>query len=307
MESHCANLSLLSRLCGSTVAPPPPRDPKKKIRSYYPKPVLQYVNIVLCMFKIDCRKDDPDIHQKLLCEKCYSVLNKWRNADPKDVPDRKGTAESYFPHSDTCDVCFPPTNGPVKRPHERVVGLTLSKVKKYVLAKKAHLSEESSSESLQLVFLVLNKNRPQPLEVTIAADGKWSLEVVGRQLNGENCSLFSNSPSLLDDNNFAVFIDHVLKANVCPGNDDFPDIVAKKLDITSRNGTIVSPDGTVRTYVESSNFIRNDSSYLNTLRDAGCEVLVSSDRCNKCKAYRSSLFAMRSQSSSKTHVNCNDR
>ena len=311
METHCANLSLYCRLCGTTVVPPPPKDPKKKIRNYHPKPVIEYVNIVLCMFKIDCREDDPNVHPKLLCEKCYNVLVKWRKADPKDVPDRKDKDEKYFPHSDTCKVCFPPTDAPVKRPHERVVGLTLTKVKKYVLAKKAYLSEESSESLLQVVFLIFNnsnnKKTLQPLEVTIASDGKWSLEVGGRQLNGESCSLFANVPSILDDSNFASFINQILKANVCPGNDDFPDIVTKKLDLTSRNGTIVSPDGTVRTYVESSNFVRNNPSYLNTLRDAGCEVLVSSGRCNKCKAYRSTLFAMRSQASTMTHLNCNDR
>ena len=200
------------------------------------------------MFKIDCRKDYPDIYPKLLCEKYYAVLSKWCEADPHDVPDRKDKDEEYFPHLDTCKVCFPQTNAPVKRSYEREVGLTLAKVKKCVLAKEAYVSEESS-EPLLLALLVFNNNNnkktPQSLEVTIALDGKWSLEVGRCQLNGESCSLFANFPSLLDNNNFASFIDHILKANVCPGNDDFPDIVTNKLDIISRNGIIISPDSIV--------------------------------------------------------------
>ena len=299
MEDHICNLQKLCRLCGK------PSTKKKTKRRYIPFPVTNYEQIVAKVYEFDCKDDDPEVHPNTVCESCNVRLKEYQKKQLCDLTSRKDKLQHFLPHSDTCTVCFPLTQESTIE--VAPLRLTFANVKQYGQSKKLFLTSESS-ESLDFVILLFPEKKPLPMELHISSTGHWSIKLGGHQLDNKNCSFFANSPILLNDLNYAPFLDFLLSAKVCPGNDDFPDVLAGKLALSGK-GTIISPDGAIKAFADSSSLVRVDSASLNTLRDSSCDILISSNRCLKCASYRNSLFAMRSQSrqTDKTNPKCNDR
>ncbi len=128
------------------------------------------------------------------------------------------------------------------------------------------------------------------LSIVVHKDFTWEVFVHGHKAS--DVLLFESIPCYIDDwNSLCQLIKVIDEAVLCA------------LEIQMKNsypwqkhkGKFLSPQSSIKAYVESFPVTLNDEHYSATVRTMSCTLLVREGQCKSCHAYRSQLRAMHSR------------
>lgn len=154
-----------------------------------------------------------------------------------------------------------------------------------------------TSECDRCVRLCKLKNQPlesnQPVVVELClvvnADDSWSVYARGRSLGSSSCRLLENIPDHLVPESLPSVVKLLDGCNTCMGH---PDEEYCKL-AKSHKGIFKDSSGKlVKASLDSTPFITSCQYHKETVRTTNCDILVTSGRCDPCKAYRPTLRSL---------------
>ena len=123
--------------------------------------------------------------------------------------------------------------------------------------------------------------------VVIERDLTWKVYIFKKQV-AVFCDVLKSYLCVLRKNILCQFFETLLKANVCCGNTDFPNLITSKLEKESELD-FLDKDGNVKITIQSKYY--QSVKEIDVIRATSCHVLVveDKDRCNNCSQYSKQL------------------
>lgn len=107
-------------------------------------------------------------------------------------------------------------------------------------------------------------------------------------LDSTKCSALKSIPRVVDPEIIPDLLTTIDSLFVCAGHYDIHFVQM----VLSKKGKIISPNGSITTYVDDCITKVDGKIFMNTVRTSECELLCTSIKCVSCKAYRTNLRVM---------------
>ena len=118
----------------------------------------------------------------------------------------------------------------------------------------------------------------------------WGLFVFQKTIS-KQLTYVSTLPSFINQSNVQLFFNFYLELHICPGNNDFPEVIKSKFG----HGTDLNfYDKQKNIKAKIKNKIFSTAEELDTVRTLNCEVFIpkSNSRCAPCQVFRKHLTTM---------------
>ena len=231
INSHVEILSKLCRLCAKKIV---------TTRSYRePKHVLGLKDVVKARFGIDIDNDASNIHPSSLCNKCYLKLYKLKSKNIDDIERSSDIVSEFASHTKSCTVCF--STGKVGRPKHVEIDAQINAFEtiKSKAEENGFLAFNQNSESTfrqqnrtERLFGIVQRigsSMVNTKTVVLNNNGSWFVYAYDKLINTSTSSL-SSLPDTLNINTASLIFSSVADAHICPGNDDFQDLINYKIN-----------------------------------------------------------------------------
>ena len=151
---------------------------------------------------------------------------------------------------------------------------------------------DHSPDTLQKMLLCKVSCKTQPLMVThsltIHSNLSWLLFVNQHLIDSAVCGPLKSFSGPLTPENLSQLLVEVDRLSICAGQ---PDDHFVRM-VQAKKGKILSCNGKVVAYVDSTQVEFNGNVYQRTVRTSECEVISNSTKCVVCTKYRTNLRAM---------------
>ena len=266
------------------------------------KTVAFYSTEIFSLFKTTLSDDIDTIHPKYICCNCRCKMQNVNKSTEQSNLETFDIAV-FEAHNDTdCKLCkqtiVPHTYSVIKVPHCQ----SLSKSSIDIVAMRFNFQLLMPHNELYLTTYYLYTDEIQ-LQLFVTDDYRWKLSVFGKMIP-EDCCLVNKLPLNLNVSNLDNFFSMITQSKVCPGNDDYVDLIDKKMEMGS-NLEFLSKNKEVKAYIENKTFVNIKD--CKTIRVVNCSLIIinNSLQCDNCTAYRPTLTVMRSRNSSSKHSRSN--
>lgn len=251
-----------------------------------------YSTQFLSLFNYDLNGDQESIHPKNVCEKCRKKLDLVKK---NPMMSTKNVLPNFVEHSKSgCNICLPSK----KRSSKSLTlhGYAIGNLNIVSVAKELNFvdfSRWSSNENYEYVFglpkVELSPFPTFPIHLLIASDYKWKLQVFGKDVEINSNAITKSFPNPMNSENCYATLNALKNMKTCSGNDDFIDLIKKKLYMSDDQGPFCFKDkhGQLKATVETEHM--NTMNEINTIRVIDCELITDGKRCLKCQEYRKYL------------------
>ena len=269
---------------------------KIKIDSYYSRArkVSEYAEEIRKIFVYDTSIDISGIHPLYLCSICRRKLDRCKSSTDEYSTSNMPT---FSEHSGSdCVICFGysrknvcPFKLHVKTKGEVRENANFDSKVKLIASQLGFRVEEKHENILTLHKAIFqNENFALDMHMKIDSSYTWHLFIANRVL--PNASYFHMSlPAQLTSLNIEQVLHKISEANICCGNEDFPDLIRLKLEKGS-DINFFDKEGNTKASLENNFFVQASS--CTVIRVIDCELLVDACkiRCEACSHYRRSIL-----------------
>ena len=128
------------------------------------------------------------------------------------------------------------------------------------------------------------------MTLKITKEMEWAIIVQGKEVNISE-SPFKELSTILRTDNMKLFISVLNSVNICEGNNDFEDLIQKRVMIETQFRGLDGEDVAV---IESNRGVSLMKENFNIIRSKNCRLLIRNElKCEECKQLRKKLHAMR--------------
>ena len=120
--------------------------------------------------------------------------------------------------------------------------------------------------------------------IIVHEDFTWSLYVHNHEIELPNCKALRCTPQILTPHSLQSLLSQIESLHVCVGQPDSHFVSMLK---TKKGGKVLSSKGQYKAYVDQ--YTSQSQQVKVTVRTESCEMLVESQKCGPCKAYRNVL------------------
>ena len=263
------------------------------------KRVAEFKDLLLKVWNLHISQDNENIHPTNICSQCCKTLlylkknlqeNLNDELEPREKKMKIFDIYQFTAHTNACTFCTPRKKGrPTKLSKQKRILVTNHLLEIENIANTLSFTVfEKTLKELKLCMLNIHNNRPYVEKVIkIAANGSWSIEVLGMNIKNVDNTNLSELPMAITADNAAMILENLKDLKVCPGNDDFYNLIKFRLNNTAKNFKDKSDEdvGILQTHDG------HDLNSVSTIRHKNCNLLVvaSGSRCGPCSAYRTAL------------------
>ena len=253
------------------------------------KNVSIYKDQIHLLFSYDLEEDIVDTHPLQICDICRRKLDNCKNK----LHETNDSIPVYHPHTDLdCEVC----NWKPQQQKKRFSIILIKEKPKSILESAVENSfvdlSKFCGKNFIATFGYFEPNKigypEMRLSVTINEEYSWDIMVETQVIARNHCPIVTQLPDIIKMDNAEKIFSVLKETKVCPGNDDFAEIVDKKLRIKN-DLFFKDKNSTVKAKIET---LKGDGiEKLKTIRVSACEFLIhkSSLRCIPCQEYRKTL------------------
>lgn len=306
MDGHVEKLKLLCRICGL----------KYKLNDHYRKPKLatEYRDIILSSCGFDPSEDKLEIHPENLCVKhhlqFYRLRIKMKNSK-EEIVFPKVDAVTFDPHDElNCKICdgSKRSGRPATKQIQQIKNAD-NFMKSVIKISSDFDFKLFSNESGVIQLYQMQKDNPVVSKsVKIHNNGKWTINVLSKDVPNSNLILDAFPSTLLTTDDLKLFFGQLNETTVCPGNNNFQSLISRNLESAENFKGIDGTDvGIIET--ESGETLQS----FVTIRHKSCQLLIPStlQKCDNCKEHQEILRVKdhrRKSAEGKTpHIKTNDR
>ena len=249
---------------------------------------------ILTLFSYDVANDCEELHPTKICNTCRRRLQDLKGRQIVNTQ----TIAVFLPHDENCKLCL------TKRGYSKHVFAVnllrkenensfqkpfknIEQIKQVAISHEFDIIKENSEGTIFSCceeikdYIFINKS------VKVFEDFSWRIFCYGRKVPSYSKVILS-LPNIINRNNIEEVFTTLQSAKICFGNDDFPDLIKKKLD-QGAELSFLDVNHNVKAVIETLNFQRFQK--YSTIRTVNCEVLFQgkSKRCSACQEHRAVL------------------